>query len=106
MPSTSKHLTFVSPTGVSLAGKVFAAVQAHWLSACMHVMLELHVADVLVQYSGTAEAPAGPTGSQPAAAAQQGMHIDEVGHNTQCLPQHAGSYWFAPTHDQCSHLIA
>jgi hypothetical protein len=44
----------------------------------MHVMLELHVADVLVQHSGTAEAPAGPN-SEPAAAAQQGMHIDQVG---------------------------
>jgi hypothetical protein len=63
------------------AGKVFAAVQAHWLSACMHVMLELHVADVLVQHSSTAEAPAGPN-SKSAAAAQQGMHIDDVGLNT------------------------
>ena len=46
------------------AGKVFKAVQAHWLSACMHVMLELRVADALVKGSST-------TG-------QQGMHVDEV----------------------------
>jgi hypothetical protein len=43
---------------------VFKAVQAHWLSACMHVMLELRVADALVKGSST-------TG-------QQGMHVDEV----------------------------
>jgi hypothetical protein len=41
---------------------VFGAVQAHWLTACLHVMLELHVADVLLQHTDS----------------QQGMHIDEV----------------------------
>ena len=49
------------------AGKVFMAVQAHWLSACLGVMLELRVADVLL--SGTKT-----NGKQ-----QQAMHIDEVG---------------------------
>lgn len=48
------------------AGKVFKAVQAHWLSACMGVMLELHVADVLLG------------GTKTNGKHQQGMHIDEV----------------------------
>jgi len=45
-------------------------------------MLELHVADVLLRHTDSAEPPAGPN---PGAAAdktgsdaQQGMHVDEV----------------------------
>lgn len=48
------------------------AVQAHWLSACLGVMLELRVADVLLGGTKT-------NGKQ-----QQAMHIDEVGAGDSC----------------------
>lgn len=66
-----------------VAGKVFQAAQAHWLSACLHVMLELRVADVLMRHTDSAAPPAGPSPGAAAADktgsdAQQGMHVDEV----------------------------
>jgi hypothetical protein len=60
---------------------VFQAAQAHWLSACLHVMLDLHVADVLCKADGADQAPAGADSSSAAAngsSQQQGMHIDQV----------------------------
>lgn len=77
-PHRNSHTT--NPSPVCTIGKVFQAAQAHWLSACLHVMLDLHVADVLCK--GAAGGDQAPAGADSSAAdgpqQQQGMHIDQV----------------------------
>jgi hypothetical protein len=81
---------------------VFKAAQAHWLSACLHVMLELKVADVLVQHAAAApsphaaapaQAPAGRAATATGSSNNAGMHVDEV---TALLPRRT------PTHAHTS----
>jgi hypothetical protein len=82
------HLLTVScfAAAVVAAAKVFAAVQGHWLSACLGVMLQLKIADILVDHTNSssshANAPAGQggaaSGSSSAAEADTGTGIEQV----------------------------
>jgi hypothetical protein len=73
---------------VAAAAKVFGAIQGHWLSACLGVMLQLKIADMLVDHSNSssshANAPAGQggaangNGNGSAADADAGMGIEQV----------------------------
>eukprot|EP00882_Tetradesmus_deserticola_P009252 GHRQ01009762.1.p1 GENE.GHRQ01009762.1~~GHRQ01009762.1.p1 ORF type:complete len:396 (+),score=158.11 GHRQ01009762.1:234-1421(+) len=68
---------------------VFGAIQGHWLSACLGVMLQLRIADILVDHAASssshANAPAGPNGAAgaandnaSAAGDSTGMSIDQL----------------------------
>lgn len=76
-PHPNSHTTNPSAP-LCATGKVFQAAQAHWLTVCLHVMLDLHVADVLCK--GAAGGDQAPTGadSTNGPQQQQGMHIDQV----------------------------
>jgi hypothetical protein len=73
------------------AAKVFGAIQGHWLSACLGVILQLRIADILVDHAGSSSssshtnAPAGQNGAAEAAngngspaSDNAGISIDQV----------------------------
>jgi hypothetical protein len=73
------------------AAKVFGAIQGHWLSACLGVMLQLRVADILVDHTSSssshANAPAGQdaaNGNGSAADHSGGMSIEQVSCGLMC----------------------
>jgi hypothetical protein len=81
------HLLSVSlfaNAAAAAAAKVFGAIQGHWLSACLGVMLQLKIADILVDATNSssshANAPAGQSGNGngSAAEAHTGMSIEQV----------------------------
>jgi hypothetical protein len=66
------------------AAIVFQAAQAHWLSACLRVMLELKVADHLVAATDATSTSSSASASAPAgeadhAAAAGGVELQQVG---------------------------
>ncbi|KAF6265260.1 S-adenosyl-L-methionine-dependent methyltransferase [Scenedesmus sp. NREL 46B-D3] len=77
--------------------KVFGAIQGHWLSACLGVMLQLKIADILVDQAGSSSshaiapagqngAPAAANGHASAASDSTGMSIDQH----EMLDEHPG----------------
>lgn len=67
------------------AAIVFQAAQAHWLSACLRVMLELKVADHLVAAtdvtatsSSSSASASAPAGEADQAAAGGGVELQQV----------------------------
>eukprot|EP00879_Flechtneria_rotunda_P029871 GHRR01032334.1.p1 GENE.GHRR01032334.1~~GHRR01032334.1.p1 ORF type:complete len:371 (+),score=126.55 GHRR01032334.1:187-1299(+) len=58
---------------MAATAKVFAAVQGHWLSACIGVMLQLRIADILV--ANTQQSSTANTVSNGTAEALAGVHV-------------------------------
>jgi hypothetical protein len=86
--ASSERVLFAA--AVAAAAKVFGAIQGHWLSACLGVMLQLKIADMLVDHTNSssshANAPAGQggaasgngNGSAAEADTVPGMGIEQV----------------------------
>ncbi|WIA10082.1 hypothetical protein OEZ85_010289 [Tetradesmus obliquus] len=57
-----------SNASMQATAKVFGAIQGHWLSACLGVMLQLKVADALVDHAASSSSHDNAPAGQPAAA--------------------------------------